>query len=170
MEEKEEPGFRTLRGYRIFDQNLGRLSPAVEDYLEMIFRQCAESGYTRVGRLSAELHVKPSSTSKMIARLARDGYLNYERYEMIRLTDKGKQLGESLLARHNTVAAFLTLIGSGSALEEVEIMEHPLSAATVKNINILLGFFEANPATRAAYDAYRKNAAAEHPRDTPAEK
>lgn len=161
MEKKEEPGFRTLRGYRIFDQNLGRLSPAVEDYLEMIFRQCAENGYTRVGRISSELHVKPSSASKMIGRLAREGFLNYERYEIIQLTDEGKKLGEYLLSRHNIVASFLKLIGSESALEEVEIIEHPLSAATVNNIRTLLAFFEANPQTRAEFDAYREKPAAQ---------
>jgi DtxR family Mn-dependent transcriptional regulator len=157
MESKEEPGFRTLRGYQIFDRDLGRLSPAVEDYLEMIFRQCKDAGYTRVGKLSSELHVKPSSASKMIALLAREGYLKYERYEIIQLTEQGKKLGEYLLSRHNIVAEFLTLIGSGSALEEVEIIEHPLSAATVNNIKILLGFFEEHPAAKAEFDAYRKS-------------
>lgn len=157
MDGKSEPGFRTLRGYRIFDRDLGRLSPAVEDYLEMIFRQCAENGYTRVVKISEELHVKPSSASKMIGKLAEMGYLKYGRYEIVQLTDTGKRLGEYLLSRHNTVTEFLKLIGSENVLEEVEIVEHPLSVATVNNMNILLGFFESNPQIQSKFDKYRKS-------------
>ena len=157
MDRKIEPGFRTLRGYQMFDQKLGRLSPALEDYLEMIYRQCVEGGYTRVGKISEELQVRPSSASKMIYKLAQMGYLKYDRYEIILLTDSGKELGEYLLTRHNIITEFLQLIGSENVLEEVEIIEHPLSVSTVKNLNLLLDFFETNPQTREEFLSYRKS-------------
>ncbi len=163
MDGKGDPGFRTLRGYQTFDRNEGKLSPAVEDYLEMIFRQCAEEGYTRVGKISEGLHVKPSSASKMIGRLAREGYLKYGRYEIVRLTEAGRKLGEYLLARHNTVAEFLDLIGSENVLEEVEIIEHPLSPSTVSNLRTLLDFFRSYPLAREEFCAYRKSRAVSLP-------
>lgn len=157
MDSKTEPGFRTARGYQMFDQNQGRLSPALEDYLEMIYRQCQKDGYTRVGRLSELLQVKPSSASKMIYKLAQAGYIKYDRYEVILLTDAGRERGGYLLSRHDTVSEFLQMIGSENVLEEVELIEHPLTMSTVTNLKLLIDFFKANPQMEADFQSYREN-------------
>lgn len=156
MSSTEQPGFRTSRGYQMFDQNRGQLSPALEDYLEMIFRQCRKDGYTRVGKISEVLQVRPSSASKMIAKLAQAGYVKYDRYEIIQMTEAGEKLGRYLLSRHEVVTAFLELIGSENVLEQVEIMEHPLTPSTVKNLELLLGFFQADPQAKRQFKAYRE--------------
>jgi Mn-dependent DtxR family transcriptional regulator len=150
-----EPGFRTARGYRMFDQENGRLSPALEDYLEMIYRLCKDRGYTRVGKISECLQVKPSSASKMIVKLAGMEYIRYGRYEIIQLTESGKKLGSYFLARHNILTEFLKLIGSKNTLEEVELIEHPLTAATVSNLKILIDFFRLNPEIEKKFRIYR---------------
>lgn len=155
MEKKNDPGFRTSRGYQMLDQNHGRLSSALEDYLEMICRQCGESGYTRVGKLSEALHVSPPSASKMLNKLGQMGYIKNDRYEIVQLTDSGKQLGDYLLSRHRTVSEFLQLIGSENILEEVEIIEHPLSKETVENLKTLLQFFRSNPPVNEDYQRYK---------------
>lgn len=129
--------FRTVRGYQLENLREGKLTPALEDYMEMVFRLCAERGYARVGQLSELLNVKPPSVSKMIHKLAALGYLKYERYEIIRLTESGRAIGEYLLLRHNVIESFLALIGSKNALEETELIEHSLSSATVAALSAL---------------------------------
>lgn len=156
MNKSIEPGFRTSRGYQMFDQNQGRLSPALEDYLEMIYRQCREQGYTRVGKISEVLQVRPSSASKMIYKLGQMGYIKYDRYDIIQLTEDGKVRGEYLLSRHETVSEFLRLIGSENILEEVEMVEHPLSKETVQNLKILIEFFQSNSPANKDYEIYKK--------------
>lgn len=154
--DRKAPEFRTSRGYQLLDRRAGRMTPAAEDYLEMIFRLCSGEGYTRVGRLAGLLHVKPSSASKMIGKLAEGGYVKYDRYEIVLLTEAGRRAGEFLLGRHNTVAEFLRLIGSGDDLEETEQIEHPLGPATVRNLNVLLEFFRQSPQAARAYREFRE--------------
>lgn len=156
MKKEENPGFRTARGYQMISQQEGVLTSSMEDYLEMIYRECSQSGYTRVGRVSDLLHVKPSSASKMIFKLADMGYLNYDRYEIIQLTEAGKKAGAALLHRHTVIAEFLQLVGSPNVLEETELIEHSLSAATVGNLRLLTRYFQSDPKAAAEYQAMRR--------------
>jgi len=151
-----ESDFRTVRGYQLANRQEGLLTPALEDYLEMTYRICRENKYARVGQLSELLNVKPSSASKMIFKLAKLGYIEYDRYGVILMTDTGNQLGEYLLSRHQTLETFLRLIGSPNCLEETELIEHTLSAATVRNLKTLLDFFQEHPDALKRYDEYRK--------------
>lgn len=158
MTDKMNPEFRTSRGYQIINQQEGQLSSAMEDYLEMIYRFCCKDGYTRVGKLSEGLHVKPSSASKMIFKLADMGYIKYDRYEIVQLTDIGKENGAYLLLRHNIVEEFLQFIGSENALEETELIEHSLSPSTIKSVHTLLEFFKSNDQTVKDYQQYNEKA------------
>ncbi len=156
MNKPSDSEFRTVRGYQLKNQQEGKLTAALEDYLEMVYRLCLEDNYARVGKLSELLHVKPSSTSKMILRLVDLGYLEYDRYDSIILTDKGKKIGTYLLDRHNTLERFLTMIGNTNPLEEVELVEHSLSPSTVSEIKNLLEFFKENPDIEKQYKAFKK--------------
>ncbi|KPU43866.1 transcriptional regulator MntR [Oxobacter pfennigii] len=148
--------FRTFRGYQLKNQREGKLTAALEDYLEMVYRLCLEDNYARVGKLSELLHVKPSSTSKMIFRLVDLGYLEYDRNDSILLTDKGKKMGAYLLDRHDTLERFLTMIGNTSPLEEAELVEHSLSTSTVLEIKGLMEFFMENPGIEKQYKAFKE--------------
>lgn len=156
MNNNADTDFRTVRGYQLISRQNGRLTPALEDYLEMAYRLCMENDYARVGQLSGLLHVKPSSASKMISKLAGLGYLKYDRYEIIQLTDEGREIGEYLLMRHKTIEAFLKLIGSSNPLEETELVEHSLSAATVSDLSDFLEFFRRNPAARDSFYVFKE--------------
>lgn len=145
MNNSSNSDFRTVRGYQLANHQDGQLTPALEDYLEMAYRLHLENHYARVGQLSELLHVKPSSASKMISKLAALGYLKYDRYEVILLTEQGQKAGEYLLARHRTIEAFLKLLGSSNPLEETELIEHTLSPSTVSDIDMLNRFFTDHP-------------------------
>lgn len=155
--------FRTVRGYQLASRGEGRLTPAMEDYLEMVFRLCGEEGYARIGRLSARLHVKAPSASRMVAKLAGLGYLDCDRYDIVRLTPRGRELGEYLLRRHRTLEAFLRFVGSDNPLEETELLEHTLGPVTVAAIGRLNDFFHGEPALRAQFYAFGRMPPAETP-------
>lgn len=149
-------GFHTVRGYQLKNQQKGRLTPALEDYLEMVYRLCQEVPYTRIGKLAERLHVRPPSASKMIAKLVEMGYLEYDRYDSILLTDIGKSTGAFLLERHVTMERFLLMIGNDNPLEEAELMEHSISPATAAHMRTLVDFFKDNPRVEAQYQDYRR--------------
>ena len=156
MSDTENSDFRTVRGYQLMNRRGGGMTSALEDYLEMTYRLCVHHNYARVGRLSELLNVKPPSVSKMISKLAELGYVKYDRYDIILLTDTGREFGAYLLKRHETVEDFLRLIGNANPLEETELIEHSLSEATVEDLNDLLEFLQTNDDIRARFDRFKR--------------
>ena len=135
--------FHTLKGYEI--QEHKRITYAMEDYLEMICRLGAEQEYVRVGDLAGKLNVKASSVSKMIGNLKRAGMVEYEKYGLVRPTEKGAELGKYLIYRHNVLTNFLCFInGTEDELEQVEQVEHYLNEETVRNLETLMHRLEAD--------------------------
>jgi DtxR family Mn-dependent transcriptional regulator len=148
--------FHTFRGYQLENRKSGQLTSALEDYLEMVFRLCVKNNYARVGQLAEVLNVKPPSASKMVSKLASLGYVVYDRYEIIVLTDKGRELGAFLLKRHNCAERFLRLIGSVSPLSEAELIEHSLLPSTLDALDLFFAFFDQNPDIRKNFEEFRK--------------
>lgn len=144
----EENKFYTVRGYQLLDQQRNGLTPSLEDYLEMIYRNILSAGYVRVNMLAQELNVKPSSVSKMIMKLAEQGYIDYEKYGVIKLTKRGQEMGKYLLWRHNVINRFFSLLSEMDQeknFEEVELVEHILGQETVRSIERLLGILQSEP-------------------------
>lgn len=162
MEGKPAGEFHTVRGYELLQKQQDRLTPAMEDYLEMVYRLCLEGHYTRIGKLSQALHVNPSSASKMVLKLSEMGFVEYDKYEIILPTEKGKDAGAYLLHRHQTIEQFLYLLGSSDLLVETELVEHVISPKTVELIHQLLNFFEMDQNARIAFEEFQR-VSREHP-------
>jgi len=114
-----ENNFYTFRGYSL--NNEKSLSPSMEDYIEMIYRLSLKQSSVRVNDLSDSLNVQPPSSTKMLKRLSEIGYVNYEKYGYVNLTEKGVEIGKYLLNRHETISNFLRLIGvENNLLEQTE--------------------------------------------------
>lgn len=121
------------------------LTPSMEDYLEMIYRNNLEQPYIRINRLAQLLNVKAPSSSKMVQKLGELGFVNYERYGIVTLTDKGKRKGEILYKRHKVIEKFLSFIGcEEDALIQTELIEHSINANTVEKMELLYNFINDN--------------------------
>lgn len=126
--------FYTANGYKM--KNNSELSESMEDYLEMIMRSGEET--VRVSDLARSLNIRASSVTKMAIRLKERGMIKYQRYGTINLTEKGKQMAEFLIYRHDVLMNFFsTLNGTNDVLEEVEGIEHYLKSNTVENLSKL---------------------------------
>ena len=64
-------------------------TPSMEDHIEQIYLLIANKGYARVSDIAEALSVLPSSVTKMVQKLDKDGYLVYEKYRGLTLTPKG---------------------------------------------------------------------------------
>ena len=129
--------FYTLKGYSLLESNA--ITTSMEDYLEMIFRIHSTGEIVRIGTLAENLNVKPSSASKMVSNLKKQGLVSSEKYGYIKLTDAGSELGKYLNFRHDTLHHFLCLINqSENELEQVEKIEHFINAETINNIKKFL--------------------------------
>lgn len=128
--------FYTLKGYQMNEKR--QLSASMEDYLEMVCRMLKDSHVVRIKELSEKLHVKPSSTSKMVSNLKEAGYLKLNQYDYLEVTEKGLETGAYLLCRHDVLNRFLCILnGSDSELEQVEKIEHFINKKTIENLEKL---------------------------------
>ena len=129
----KESDFYTLKGYSIKDNNI--ITIAMEDYLEMIYRNTIDKEYITVKELSTLLNVKPSSVSKMCNKLNTLNLVDFKKYGHVSLTKCGKDKGKYLLYRHNLVEKLLKIInGNDFKLEQVEKIEHFIDDITLINL------------------------------------
>lgn len=147
--------FFTFREYMKKRDDL--LTASMEDYLEMIYRLSRENGFTRINDLATALNVQPPSATKMVQKLADVGFVDYEKYGMILLSQKGEKIGKALLERHMMIEEFLNLLGvSGDVLEETEKIEHTISTQTLDCLADFVEFFKERPEVIREFLIYRK--------------
>lgn len=155
---KNDKQFHTFRGYQLLRQDKDRLTPSMEDYLEMIYRYCKKEGYIRIYQISQLLNVQAPSATRTVQKLAELGLVDYEKYGFIKLTDEGERLGEFLLQRHMLIESFLSKIGvRETLLRDTEMIEHNISMEALEKIEVFNGFLEKNPDILRRFHEYRKN-------------
>lgn len=134
-------------------------SESTEDHLERIQELIDSKGYARVADLASSLNLSTSAVSNMVRRLARRGFVNYERYRGFTLTPTGRQVAQHVKARHQILAEFLELLGLGSEVidREVEDIEHHLRPETLKMFSQLVSFWRAHPAHLKAFRDFSQN-------------
>jgi Mn-dependent DtxR family transcriptional regulator len=138
--------FHTVRGYQLMEQNKKRLTPAMEDYLEMIYRNSLVEGYLRINTLSELLNVAAPSATSMVQKLSSLGLVDYKKHGIFCLTENGKEIGKYLLQRHEIIELFLNNLGvKENSLIETELIEHNISSATLQRINVYNKFLKQNP-------------------------
>ncbi|SHG68097.1 MULTISPECIES: transcriptional regulator MntR [Virgibacillus] len=123
-------------------------TPSMEDYIEQIYNLMESKGYARVSDIAEALEVHPSSVTKMVQKLDRDNYLNYEKYRGFILTAKGKKVGERLVFRHDLLEEFLQIIGVDheNIYNDVEGIEHHLSWNSIDRIGDVVNYFKEDKA------------------------
>ncbi|MFC5588054.1 transcriptional regulator MntR [Sporosarcina soli] len=122
-------------------------TPGMEDYLEQIYLHIEAKGVARVSDVAEALAVLPSSVTKMAQRLDREGYLVYERYKGLELTEKGYKFGKKLVRRHELLEQFLRIIGveEQNIYGDVEGIEHHLSWNAMDRITDLVEAMKQDP-------------------------
>jgi Mn-dependent DtxR family transcriptional regulator len=134
-------------------------SQSAEDYLERIHELIEEKGYARVVDIASSLEVREASVTSMVQKLGESGYLKYEKYRGLVLTDKGREVAQRIQDRHETLSRFFTLFGLSAETQQQDIegIEHHLSPATVEVLEDLAQFFEDNPELLKRFANSRKN-------------
>jgi Mn-dependent DtxR family transcriptional regulator len=136
-----------------------KLSQSAEDYLERIHELIESKGTAHVADIAQSLNVGQSSVTSMVQKLADDGYLRYEKYRSLTLTDAGRAVAEKIHGRHTVLANFFTLfdLDDETQARDIEGIEHHLSPDTLNTLSDLTVFFEENPEALALFKASRKN-------------
>ena len=104
-------------------------------------------GYARVSDLAASLGLSRSTISNMVRRLAKRGFVNYEKYRGFTLTPEGRAVANHVKVRHETLTELLRLLGltEETVEQEVEVIEHHLKPETLRVFSRLVRFWHEHP-------------------------
>lgn len=122
-------------------------TPTVEDYLETVYKLTRSKGYAKVVDISERLNVRPPTVTSMIQKLDKKGFIKYEKYREISLTEAGKKVAKQVSDTHSKIMKFLTMIGvdEKTAYADTEGIEHHVHPSTIRKIDSLVLFAEKNP-------------------------
>jgi len=118
------------------------LSASLEDYIEAICHIVAEKKVARGKEIAKRLKVSRASVTEALRSLAKKGLINYEPYEVITLTEKGREVAEDVIRRHDALKEFfikVLAIDDTIAEESACRIEH---AAPPEVIDRLIRFVE----------------------------
>ena len=130
-------------------------SQSAEDYLERIHELIESKGNAHVADIAQSLNVGQPSVTSMVQKLADEGYLRYEKYRSLTLTDAGRAVAERIRDRHVVLASFFTLfdLDDDTQARDIEGIEHHLSSDTLNTLADLTAFFEEHPKILAQFKA-----------------
>ena len=130
-------------------------SQSAEDYLERIHELIESKGNAHVADIAQSLNVGQPSVTSMVQKLADEGYLRYEKYRSLTLTDEGRVVAEKIRNRHAVLASFFTLfdLDDDTQARDIEGIEHHLSSDTLNTLANLTAFFEEHPKILAQFKA-----------------
>jgi DtxR family transcriptional regulator, manganese transport regulator len=108
----------------------------MEDYLEVIYELIKQKSYATPTDISESLNVSSPSVTKMVQRLYEQGYLNYEKYRGISLTQQGTSVAINIHNRHSLLTEFLIMIGVDKDIAnmDAEGIEHHVHPETLKKL------------------------------------
>jgi DtxR family Mn-dependent transcriptional regulator len=119
-----------------------RPSDTVEDYLQTIYSLETEGEKVISARLARWMRVTPTTAWATVQRMHRDGMVEIDDKKVIRLTDHGRGLAESVARRHRIAERFLSdMLGLGWADAHLEAhqFEHGMTPLIEEKILELLG-------------------------------
>ena len=104
-----------------------------EDYVEAVAELIAGEGQCRVTDLARHFGVSHVTVTRIISRLAKEGFVVTQPYRPVDLTDAGRKLAEESKRRHEIVYRFLLAIGVSprNAAIDAEGIEHHVSRETL---------------------------------------
>jgi DtxR family Mn-dependent transcriptional regulator len=124
------------------------LSASLEDYIEAIFHIVDEKKVARGKEIAKRLKVSRASVTEALRSLSKKGLVNYEPYEVITLTDKGKVVAEDVVRRHEALKAFfikVLAIDDAIAEESACRIEHAAPPEVIDRLIRFVKFIEVCP-------------------------
>jgi len=124
------------------------LSASMEDYLETIFWITEKSQVARVKDIAETLSVSMPSVTGALKTLAAKDLVNYDPYQYITLTERGKEIAQEIARHHEVLVDFLVRLlhlPKDKAEENACRMEHVIDEDVFKRLIQYLEFSEACP-------------------------
>jgi len=118
-------------------------TPAVEEYLESIYKIQARGIRVIGARLAEDLKVSAPTVTEMLRRLQQEGFVTVEAGKEVVLTESGREAAEVLIRRHRLSERLLTdILGMpwSQAHDEACKFEHVISPQVEANLAKVLDY------------------------------
>ncbi len=113
------------------------LTSSKEDCLEAIWALERQDGVARVRDIAARLDVGKSAVTAALKSLAKRELVNYDPYQFITLTDRGRELAKEVARRHQVLRRFMTeILGLEAEVAEANAcrMEHVVDNVVLQRL------------------------------------
>lgn len=117
-----------------------------EQYVETIYEIVKKKGYARVKDVSELLGVGLSAVSEMFSKLSEEGYVNYEKYGGVTLTEKGEKIAAKLSKKHKVLREFLIILGIDEEVADEDAceIEHVVKQETMDRLTKFVEFVKSH--------------------------
>ncbi len=119
------------------------VSTMVEDYVTLVWKAYERpGGQPSTSDLAERLGVTRSTVSANLKRLAKDGFLDYEPYGTIELTEEGRRIAIAVVRRHRLLETYLVErlgLTWDQVHTEADALEHAVSDLVLEQMDIALG-------------------------------
>lgn len=122
---------------------VGDLSESGENYLKAIYRLSLGNTFIKPKTLMEYIPHAPSTVTLILQKLARRGYIEYQKYKGVRLTEKGIKKAARVLRAHRLLEVlFFNYLGLDIVKTHVEACkaEHVFARDTINNLERFLNF------------------------------
>jgi DtxR family Mn-dependent transcriptional regulator len=117
-------------------------SHIIEEYLETIYKMERQGQSVLGARLAERIGVSPPTVTGVLKRMARGGLVEEDARKGVRLTPRGRELGEAMVRKHRLAERLLTDV-LGFDLDHVHVeacrLEHALSFEVEERLAAILG-------------------------------
>lgn len=124
-----------------------KLSQSLEDYLETIYNKIQENSRVKAIDISRELGVSRASVTEALNRLAEKGFINYEKYGSVLITDIGVEKAKQIVSLHKELTEFFINLGIDNTEAETTAckIEHIVSDKIKERVLAFNKFVKNNP-------------------------
>ena len=108
---------------------------AMQNYLELIYELSLDGKKARVSDIARQLGVSKPSVNNAVVVLAKNGYVDYEKYADIKLTAKGKKTAKFICSKHQTIKQlFVEVLHIDEKIADKDacLIEHVISYESIK--------------------------------------
>jgi DtxR family Mn-dependent transcriptional regulator len=130
------------------DDQSGRITPAIEDYLKAIYTLQQQRGLVTTSMLGDQRGFKPGSVTGMIKKLAEMHLVQHTPYQGVQLTAGGERIALEVIRHHRLLELYLVeALGYSwdEVHEEAEKLEHHISEKLEARIAARLGNPDVDP-------------------------
>lgn len=125
------------------------MSIAIENFVKAIYNNNSHDAKdTKPGNIAKKLGISNAAATDMAKKLAVKDLLNYEKYQELQLTEKGRKMALNVVRKHRLWEAFLFKMFDMTLHDihkEAELLEHQTSDLLADKISAYLGHPKFDP-------------------------